>query len=160
MGKTKTHLDYLEALNKLKNSGLSGGNEIDSLRDYGSDVLPDIKVRINKILNIINETERPSHNMLFFVMYDIESNKVRNLVSKYLIKRGCTRIQKSIFLADMPSEVCDEIKTALSQVQAMYENSDSIIICPVSTDLIRAMKIIGKNIDVDLIMKNKNTLFF
>jgi CRISPR-associated protein Cas2 len=31
---------------------------------------------------------------------------------------------------------------------------------PVSTDELRAMKIIGQNIDVDLIVRNKNTLFF
>ncbi|WP_311566681.1 CRISPR-associated endonuclease Cas2 [Porphyromonas uenonis] len=29
-------------------------------------------------------------------MYDIESDKVRRLVAKYLIGKGCTRIQRSI----------------------------------------------------------------
>ena len=36
--------------------------------------------------------------MLFFVMYDIESNKVRYLIAKYLERHGCTRIQVLSFL--------------------------------------------------------------
>ena len=98
--------------------------------------------------------------MLFFVMYDIESNKVRNLVAKYLIRMGCTRIQKSIFLADLEPESVSKIKSDLADVQSAYENNDSILIVPVSTDELRAMKIIGQNIDMDLIVRNKNTLFF
>ena len=98
--------------------------------------------------------------MLFFVMYDIESNKVRYNVVKYLERKGCTRIQKSIFLADAPADIYDSIRTDLAEVQALYDNHDSIIVCPISPDLLRSMRIIGQNIDIDLIMKNKNTLFF
>ncbi|MBQ3950872.1 MAG: CRISPR-associated endonuclease Cas2, partial [Bacteroidales bacterium] len=32
-------------------------------------------------------------------MYDIASNKVRRAVVKYLQRRGCHRVQRSIFLA-------------------------------------------------------------
>jgi len=37
---------------------------------------------------------------------------------------------------------------------------DSIIVCPISTDQLRAMRIIGQQIDVDIITHNRNTLFF
>ena len=56
--------------------------------------------------------------------------------------------------------VFDEIKDDLKEVQACYDNKDSILLVPLSTEQIQAMKIIGQNIDVDLIMGNKNTLFF
>ncbi len=92
-------------------------------------------------------------------MYDIESNKVRTLVAKYLIRKGCTRVQKSIFIASTERPVFDEIRKDLKEVQECYDNSDSIILVPVSTDEIRAMKVIGQNIDFDLALKNKNTLF-
>jgi len=98
--------------------------------------------------------------MLFFVMYDIEDKRVRNLVSKYLVKKGCTRIQKSIFLADLPSSKYEKIRNDLTEVQAAYENLDSILVVPISTDYLKSMKIIGKNISVDVITKSKNTLFF
>ena len=98
--------------------------------------------------------------MLFFIMYDIESNKVRYNVAKYLIKQGCTRIQKSIFLADLDTATYTRIRDDLVEVQALYENHDSIIVCPVSTDIISNMKVIGKAIDIDIITRSKNTLFF
>ena len=97
---------------------------------------------------------------LFFVMYDIESNKVRYNIVKYLERMGCYRIQKSIFLANLSTEKCEDIKRALAEVQSLYDNHDSIIVCPVSSDLLRSMKIIGQNINLDLVTQSKTTLFF
>jgi CRISPR-associated protein Cas2 len=97
--------------------------------------------------------------MLFFVMYDISSNKVRNLVSKYLIEQGCTRIQCSIFLADLPDNKYEKIKNDLAEVQSAYDNNDSIIIVPVPQGYLQAMKIIGQDINIDLITHQVNTLF-
>ncbi len=93
-------------------------------------------------------------------MYDIESNKVRALVHKYLKRMGCTPIQRSIFLADTEIETYNQIKSDLADVQEAYENNDSIIVLPVSTDYLKMMKIIGQKIEVDVIMHSRNTLFF
>ena len=98
--------------------------------------------------------------MLFFVMYDIESNKVRRHVVKYLERQGCTRVQKSIFLADLPTATYEKIKNDLADVQACYDNEDSILVVPISTDYLKAMKVIGQTINVDVITKTSNTLFF
>lgn len=98
--------------------------------------------------------------MLFFIMYDIESNKVRYYVSKYLERKGCFRIQRSIFLADLNKSVYDEIKSDLAEVQSLYDNHDSIIVCPISTDQLRAMKVIGNDINIEIITHNRNTIFF
>ncbi len=93
-------------------------------------------------------------------MYDIENDKVRNEIAKYLIRKGCIRIQKSVYIANLKRTVFDEIHKTLRQVQQMYENNDSILLIPVSTDEVKAMKIIGQNVDVDLILGNKNVQFF
>ena len=98
--------------------------------------------------------------MLFFVMYDIENNKVRRYVVKYLERKGCTRVQKSIFLADLSIEQYQDIRNDLAEVQAVYENKDSILVVPISTDYLKAMKVIGQNVDIDIIMHTRNTLFF
>ena len=124
------------------------------------DDLPSLKERVDVILGITNKEKRTQGNMLFFVMYDIESDKVRYNVVKYLERMGCHRIQKSIFLADIDMEKYERIKTDLAEVQALYENHDSILVCPVSSDLLRSMKVIGKNINLDIITHSKNTLFF
>jgi CRISPR-associated protein Cas2 len=131
----------------------------DIKRVVNMDDLPTLDIRIAEVLNIVKRKHDKSR-MLFFVMYDIESNKVRNQVVKYLIRKGCFRVQKSIFLADLEHAVYQSIKDDLAEVQACYENEDSILVVPISTDYLQAMRIIGKNINLDLVLKNRNTLFF
>lgn len=152
-------IDYMEALRKLKNAGLSASTQINTPR---GDVehLPALSDRVDQLLGIVNRRKRPASNMLFFVMYDIESNKVRYYIVKYLIAKGCTRVQKSIFLADLPADMYERIKSDMAEVQSLYENHDSIIVCPVSVDMLYCMKVIGKSINMDIILHNKNTLFF
>lgn len=155
----KTPLHYIEILRKLKNSGLEHSPQPN--RPVGNlDDLPTLEERVDVILGITNKTNKTPGSMLFFVMYDIESNKVRYNVVKYLERMGCHRIQKSIFLADISIEKYEQIKCDLAEVQSLYDNHDSIIICPASSDLLRSMKVIGQNINLDVITHTKNTLFF
>jgi CRISPR-associated protein Cas2 len=48
----------------------------------------------------------------------------------------------------------------LANVQAVYDNNDSIILLPITTDYAQQMRIIGKEIDVDIITRQKSTIFF
>lgn len=116
--------------------------------------------RVDIILNIYNNNSRPASHMLAFIMYDISDNKVRTLVAKYLERRGCVRIQNSIFIADLPSVSVDSIRNDLVEVQAAYENNDSILVVPITDSLLSSMKIIGRKINIDLITQPRNTLFF
>ena len=149
---------FVEAMQKLRNAGLDRSPSPN--RDVELEQLPSLEQRVDKLLGIVNNKKRPASQMLFFVMYDIESNKVRRLVVKYLERNGCTRVQKSIFLADLPTSTFEQIKHDLAEVQACYENHDSILVVPISTDYLRAMKVIGQSIDIDIITRSKNTLFF
>ena len=155
MPRKKKQLSFAEHVKKLYTSGLPR----DKPPVGPIDDLVSLDRRIQEIFGIINK-KHSQLNMTFFVMYDIENDKVRNQVVKYLIRKGCMRIQKSIFLADLEHDVYAQIKDDLAAVQACYENNDSIIVCPISTDYLRALRIIGKNIDIDIVLKNKNTLFF
>ena len=159
MTKKKTALHYLEVLHKLKTSGLASSPPVNR-RTGRLDDMPGLKERVNHILGITKKAKKNSSSMLFFVMYDIESNKVRYNVVKYLDRMGCYRIQKSIFLADLSIDRYEKIKTDLAEIQSLYDNHDSIIVCPVSSDLLRSMKIIGQNINLDIITHSKNTLSF
>ncbi|MDR0612636.1 MAG: CRISPR-associated endonuclease Cas2 [Dysgonamonadaceae bacterium] len=155
MPRKKKTVSFAERMLKLYRSGLP--KKLPPPADTGE--LPSLDDRVKQILGIAGH----KHNnlrMLFFVMYDIEDNRVRSQVVKYLLKKGCSRIQKSIFLGDAEHAVYAQIKDDLAAVQECYENHDSIILVPISTDYLQAMRIIGKNIDVDVILKNKNTLFF
>lgn len=140
-------------------AGISDNKMINRLpNDY--DAIPDLPIRVREIIGLINRPQRPAINMLFFVMYDIESNKVRYQIAKYLLRVGCLRVQRSIFLADLSTDKYDMIRRDLTEVQSLYNNHDSILVVPISTDYLQAMKVIGKSIDLDIIMKSKNTLFF
>ena len=155
MRKKAQPLPYIEVLRKLARAGVAHSPEIN--RQVGNlEGLPTLQQRVSHILGIVNLPQRKPTNMLFFVMYDI----VRRHIAKYLERKGCTRVQRSIFLADLDTADYQEIKTDLAEVQSLYDNHDSIIVCPISTDQLRAMRIIGQQIDVDIITHNRNTLFF
>ena len=159
MSRRKHDVSAEEILQRIVQAGVKDNEIIKRCIEDEESQLDSLPDRIKKLLTI-SDNQRKCTDMLFFVMYDIAHNKVRNMVAKYLIKRGCYRIQKSIFLADLPPEDFNKIKSDLAEVQAAYDNNDSILIVPISTDYLKSMKIIGQNIDVDLIMRNKNTLFF
>ncbi|MDR0981879.1 MAG: CRISPR-associated endonuclease Cas2 [Culturomica sp.] len=156
MPRKKKEISFAERMLKLYTSGLPREPLPIVSPD---DELPSVEQRVQQILGIVNK-KHSKLRMIFFVMYDIENNKVRNQVVKYLLRKGCMRIQKSIFLADAEHAVYAQIKDDLAAVQACYENEDSIIVCPISTDYLQAMRIIGKSLDVDVVLKNRNTLFF
>lgn len=160
MAKKKKELSFAEQMRLIKKAGLSHRQKTyqDESLDY--DDVDDLKTRIKKILDIYERNHLNPKQMLYFVMYDIQNDKVRRLISKYLEKKGCQRVQRSIFFAETERAVFNQIKKDLQEVQETYENSDSIFIVPVSTDQLQAMKIIGQNVDFDIVIKSKNTLFF
>ena len=160
MRKKRKPISPLEALRKLAQAGVQDSPRPTRHIDQDLDELPSLENRISCLLGIANETDRPTTNMIFFTMYDIESNKVRRLVAKYLISKGCTRIQDSIFLADLSRATYEEIMRDLAEVQSLYDNHDSIIVCPISTDQLHAMHVIGEQVDVDIITHKRNTLFY
>lgn len=152
-------MSFTQAMMRLKKAGLTPSSrpkpesaEIDALENLGQ--------RIERILNLIKQFESKPNQMVFFVMYDIENNKVRTHIAKYLIKKGCVRIQKSVYLAELKRDQYREIHTTLKEVQEMYENEDSILFVPVQHSIFESMKIIGQKIEFDFIQDNKNTRFF
>lgn len=156
--KKKPPLSLTEQLRKLKEAQLT----MPSPPTDGDDeaAMESLDTRVKRLLGLLDRHKKEKGRMLFFVMYDIESNKVRRLVHKYLKRMGCTPIQRSVFLADTAVEVYERIKRELAAVQEAYENNDSIIVLPVTTDYLRMMKIIGQKIEVDIITHSRNTLFF
>lgn len=149
--KQRDPLSYLHKMLAIKRAGISimptnvEVNDLDSLN-----------VRIEKILGI--QQNLKSTDMIYFIMYDIEDNKIRSQIVKYLLKKGAFRIQKSIFMARSERALFHEIHQALKTISELYENSDSIIMIPVSTDVVNNMKLMGANVDIEFITKNKNTL--
>jgi CRISPR-associated protein Cas2 len=158
--KKKTELSFVERMLLMKRAGFSHTGASFSNKDSDDFILEPLEQRIKSILQINERNHLNANEMLFFIMYDIENNKVRTQIAKYLIKKGCLRVQKSIFFAETERKVFNEIHSDLKDIQELYDNMDSIFFVPVSSDQLRAMKIVGQSIDFELITGNKNTLFF
>lgn len=158
MRKPKFKKPEEELLESIKKSGLLRSDEEESNPE--EDDIEHLSQRIKKINALIANKNKKHRTMTYFVMYDIENDKVRRLVARYLEKKGLIRIQKSIFIADTDHLTFDEITKALKETQQAFENNDSYILAPISIDELRAMKIIGKNVNIDFITGDKSTLFF
>ncbi len=158
MTKKRKPLTFVETMRLIKKAGLGGGAVLKA-GDIKEMPLEELNGRIRKLLGIY-ETAKKTPGMIFLVMYDIENNKVRTHIAKYLIRKGCIRLQKSVFIAQKPRNVFDELHNTLKEVQDMYDNEDSIMLLPVSTDEIHAMRVIGQNISFEMITGNPNTIIF
>lgn len=115
--------------------------------------------RIRKLLGILKHKPLKATEMINLIMYDIENDKVRNRIARYLIKKGCIRIQKSVFILRSPPQEAQKIYEALKDVNSYYENEDSILLVPVNSDNLRIMKIIGRQLSLSHIIDPPSTLF-
>jgi CRISPR-associated endonuclease Cas2 len=145
----------LDILSQIKEAGLRGAWK----KDEEINELDSLNVRIQGILQILKKQIKSSE-MNYLIFYDIAEDKIRHQISKYLIKRGCVRIQKSVFLARSENKNFQEILCDLREVNSLYENKDSIILVPINSSDVRGMQLIGKNVDLTVITDKPSTLFF
>ncbi len=100
------------------------------------------------------------NEMNCLVMYDIEDNKVRKHIANFLIKKGCIRLQKSVYFGSFKRATYQEISQALAEVNEMYDNEDSIIVLPLSEYDINRIRIVGRHINLEVVREKRNLLFF
>jgi CRISPR-associated endonuclease Cas2 len=115
--------------------------------------------RLRALLQFVRQPTSAT-DMLYFILYDISDNRVRTHIAKYLISKGCIRIQKSVYLARTKQQTFREINETLAEVQAAYDNEDSILMVPVQAATVGSMKIIGKDIQLSSIVDPPNTIFY
>lgn len=154
----KPEITFPERLRRIRESGLQSAG----LRGYMRDserLLPDLAERVRLIENFVRrQSENNGTDMLFFVMYDIEDHKVRRHLAKYLIKNGCTRMQKSVFLGNAAPKKYREIAETLEEVNSLYENGDSILILPVTKENMVQLNVIGKDLNYKMVAAPPNVL--
>jgi len=156
MRPAKREFDLVERLKMLTDAGFREELPVDPEIDE----LDSLSTRLERILGIVNNQPVKATEMTYLIMYDIRSNKVRALVAKYLKKNGCIRIQKSVFLARSENKQFKNIVDTLAKVNSYYENKDSILLAPINTTDLRAMQVIGKDLQIDILQNPPNTLFF
>lgn len=157
MGKKK-ELSFFERITKIRQAGLEQGSDLTYVKkDY---LLLPLEKRLPIVEKVLKQMENKTVDEIYaFIIYDIENNKIRTQIAKYLIKNGCHRVQKSVFLAGLKRKKYLELHQTLKEINAMYDNHDSIFFVPIGEDILNKMKIIGLNIDFELITKHQNTFF-
>lgn len=100
------------------------------------------------------------YTMLLFIMYDIQSNKVRKKVADYLEAKGLKRVQYSVFFGELDRRHYQTVKETLLDIQVSYENEDSIMVVPIAEDEFRRLHLIGKEVDFELDLMRGSTLIF
>ncbi len=157
MPRKKRHIiDTLEANELRSKVGLPSLTTLE-LENLGKEMPSDFKRFLEWFKN---NTPKNSEDMYCFIFYDVENNKIRRILAKYLEKKGCIRVQKSVFFAKMHRKLYKEMKQIILDLQQCYENDDTIIMLPVGEDLLNTMHCIGKNFDLEVLTSNKHTLIF
>lgn len=151
-------IDLKVRLQRMKDSGLIPAIPTSGLTE--EDQLEPLPRRIQKILGIVQAAPKKATTMNYLILYDIENNKVRRLISKYLEQQGCVRIQKSVFMANTDHPRFHTIYETLKDINSYYENADSIILVPVNVADVRSMKLIGSNVNIEVLTDPKTTYFF
>lgn len=163
MPRKQREVSYHERLLRLRKAGLRSPltTDLSKGKVYRGDFDKEdsLSSRVLRLVQWLQQYKiEKKDEMLYFVMYDISDHKVRTQIAKYLIKKGCMRVQKSVYLAKSDVKIYKEISTVLKEVNEVYENEDSIMILPVSEDKLHAMRVIGKNIEYELVTREENVL--
>lgn len=149
----RSQLTLAQALARLKEKGLHPPS------DASLEGIDDLTLRIREILGILQEKPLKADEMTYLIMYDIENDKVRLQIARYLLREGCIRVQRSVFIARSENSRFQSILDTLKEVNEHYANKDSIILVPVNATDVRSMKLIGRNVQLDTLMDPPNTLF-
>ena len=152
----KIIISLKERLQRMQQAGLLQNT---GFKPDAEDQMETLPKRIRTILGIIRHQPQKATTMNYMIMYDIENNKVRKLISKYLQQQGCIRIQKSVFMANTNHSKFTAIHQTLKEINSFYENEDSIILVPVNIADARSMKLIGSNVSIENIIDPPTTLF-
>jgi len=156
----RIQLSLKERLERMRKAGLIGPAPPAYRPGEADEQLLPLPDRIKTILGVVKHKPQKATTMNYLIMYDIEDNKVRRMVSKYLEQQGCIRIQKSVFMANTEHPKFEAIHKTLKDINSFYENTDSIILVPVNVADVRSMKLIGSNVSIDILTDPPNTLFF
>ncbi len=124
------------------------------------DELDQLEERVRQFTEIIDQLSQSDISMTpYFVSYDISNNRVRTQVMNYLLQKGMTRLQKSVYFGQSSSRIFNEIKKTLQQINSVLDPQDSIFILPVNREICNRMNFIGMDMALEVTRPHQHTLF-
>jgi CRISPR-associated protein Cas2 len=95
--------------------------------------------------------------MLVWFIYDISKNKVRNRIVKLAQEYGLYRVQKSVFLGKIESNLLDEV--VLQSEELIDKGTDSVYIFPMCKTDFQSAILQGQAFDKELVTDEVKALF-
>lgn len=96
--------------------------------------------------------------MLVWVVYDIQSDRIRNHVARRCKNTGLYRVQKSVFLGEVEENQLDELKLALEKLINLEK--DSVYVFPMSRAELKKAGLLGQAFDKELVTDEIISKFF
>jgi CRISPR-associated protein Cas2 len=96
--------------------------------------------------------------MIVWFIYDISEDSIRNKIIKIAQKKGLYRVQKSVFLGTIESNILDEI--LLQSEEILDLKTDSLYVFPVCEKDFKNIKLLGQAFDKNLVTDEVKAMFF
>jgi len=111
------------------------------------------------LFQILQRNYQNPKAMNCFIFYDIEDNRLRVQIAKYLLAKGAQRVQKSVYLANISKKIYSEIFETFVDMEPVYAESDSIFMVPIGEYHLAEMKMIGKDVDMSFSKSSQHVIF-
>jgi CRISPR-associated protein Cas2 len=93
-------------------------------------------------------------------MYDIENDKSRTKIAKYLEQTGLTRLQYSLFIGKMNFVKWQKTKQKIEKIFNQYASpNDKLYIQNIDENNFEKMEIMGNAPDIDFILHKQKVLY-
>lgn len=87
--------------------------------------------------------------MLTWVVYDISKDRTRTKIANRCLDFGLERVQKSVFLGDIPPNRVEEILQFSGELLNL--ETDAVYVFPMCKDDFQKVRIVGQGFDKDYV---------
>lgn len=123
--------------------------------DFSDDWKPDF----DTIFTLLHKNFNNPKAMNCFIFYDIEDNRLRVKLAKYLLEKGTQRIQKSVYLANISKKLYNDIFKTMSELEVVLGENDSIFMVPIGEYHLAEMKMVGRDVDMSFSRSSQHVIF-
>src|SRR5690625_7624455 len=124
------------------------------------DELDQLEDRVQDFVRVIEELSKSDIAMtLFFVCYYISNNRVSTKIMNYLLQKGMTRLQRSVYFGQTNTRIFNQIKKTLQEINSVLDPQDSIFLLPVNREICNRMNFIGMDMALEVTRPEQHTLF-
>jgi len=117
------------------------------------------KLSNEEIFEILHLNFENPRAMNCFIFYDIQNNRLRVKIAKYLLEKGCQRIQKSVYLANITKKMYNDIFETFQELEEVFDDLDSIFMVPIGEYHLAEMRMVGKDLDMEFSRSQKHVIF-